>query len=102
LSEDWQGKPKNSEKTCLRATLSTTNTIRLDTGANQGRRGGKPATNHLSYGAAFENTNSVLTPNMDLKWKDVIVKLHFLEKEKLIFTVVGLRYGKSKSVPVLN
>jgi hypothetical protein len=31
----WQGKPKFSEKTC------------------PGRRGGKPATNRLSYGAAL-------------------------------------------------
>jgi hypothetical protein len=48
-NEDWQGKPKYSEKTCPNATLSTTN----PTWPNPGRRGGKPATNHLSYGMAL-------------------------------------------------
>jgi hypothetical protein len=52
-NEDWQGKPKYSEKTCPSATLSTTNSTWLDPGLNQGRRGGKPATNRLSYGATF-------------------------------------------------
>jgi hypothetical protein len=51
-NEDWQGKPKYSEKTCPSAILSTTNPTRLDPCANTGRRGGKPATNRLSYGAA--------------------------------------------------
>jgi hypothetical protein len=40
------------EKTCPSATLSTTNLTWPDPGANPGRRGGKPATNRLSYGAA--------------------------------------------------
>jgi hypothetical protein len=47
-NEDWQGKPKYFEKTCPGAILSTTN----PTWPNPGRRGGKPATNCLSYGAA--------------------------------------------------
>jgi hypothetical protein len=47
-----QGKPKYSEKTCPGATLSTTNPTWLDPGLNPGRRGGKPATNRFSYGAA--------------------------------------------------
>jgi hypothetical protein len=52
-NEDWQGKPKYSEKTCLSATLSTTNpTCRPD--ANPGRRGRKPVTNRLTYGAALK------------------------------------------------
>jgi hypothetical protein len=50
-NEDWQGKPKYSEKTCPSATLSTTNPTWPDPGLNPGRRGGKPATNRLSYGA---------------------------------------------------
>jgi hypothetical protein len=37
------------------ATLSTTNPT-LDRGLNPGRRGGKPATNRLSYGAAISQT----------------------------------------------
>jgi hypothetical protein len=52
-NEDWQGKPKYSEKTRPSATLSTTNPTRLDPVFNPGRRGGKPATNRLSYGEAF-------------------------------------------------
>jgi hypothetical protein len=51
-NEDWQGKPKYSKKTCPSATLSTTNPTWADPGSNPGRRGGKPATNCLSYGAA--------------------------------------------------
>jgi hypothetical protein len=51
-NEDWQGKPKFLEKTCPSATLSTTNPTWPDPGANPGRRGGKPATNRLSYDAA--------------------------------------------------
>jgi hypothetical protein len=48
--DEWQGKPKYSEKTCPDATLSITNPTWL----NPGRRGGKPATNRFSYGAATE------------------------------------------------
>jgi hypothetical protein len=50
-NEDWQGKPKYSEKTCPSTTLSTINPTWPDPGSNPGRRGGKPATNRLSYGA---------------------------------------------------
>jgi hypothetical protein len=42
-----QGKPKYSEKTCPSAAFSTTNPT-----CCQDRRGGKPATNRLSYGTA--------------------------------------------------
>jgi hypothetical protein len=52
-NEDWQGKPKYSEKTCPSATVSTTNPTWPDPESNPGRRGGKPATNRLSYGAAL-------------------------------------------------
>jgi hypothetical protein len=37
--------------------LSTTNPTWLDPGSNPGRRGGKPATNRLSYGAANSVSN---------------------------------------------
>jgi hypothetical protein len=47
-NKDWQGKPQYSEKTCPSPTWSTTNSTWL----NPDRRGGKPATNRLSYGAA--------------------------------------------------
>jgi hypothetical protein len=53
---NWQGKPKYSDKTCPGATLSTTNPTLPDPGSNPGRRGGKPATNRLSYGAAYNKT----------------------------------------------
>jgi hypothetical protein len=46
-----RGKPKYLEKTCPNAALSTTNPTSCPD-ANPGRRGGKPATNHLSYGTA--------------------------------------------------
>jgi hypothetical protein len=52
-NEDWQGKPKYSVKTFPSATLSTTNPKWLNPVLNLGRRGGKPATNRLSYGAAI-------------------------------------------------
>jgi hypothetical protein len=40
-NENWQGKPKYSEKTCPSATLFTTNPTWPDLGSNPGRRGGK-------------------------------------------------------------
>jgi hypothetical protein len=46
LWNEWQGKPKYSEKTCPDATWP-------DPELNPGRRGGKPATNHFSYGVAM-------------------------------------------------
>jgi hypothetical protein len=54
-NEDWQGKPKYSEKTCPSATWSTTNPTWPDPGSNPGRRGGKPATNRLSYDTAMSH-----------------------------------------------
>jgi hypothetical protein len=48
---NWQGKQKYSEETCPSAALSTTNPICCPD-ANPGRRGGKPATNRLSYDTA--------------------------------------------------
>jgi hypothetical protein len=54
-NEVWQGKLKDSEKTCPNATLSTTNPTWLDPGLNPDSHGGKPATNRLSYGAALSS-----------------------------------------------
>jgi hypothetical protein len=51
-NDNLQGKPMYSEKTCPSATLSSTNPTWPDPGSNPGRRGGKPATNRLSYGTA--------------------------------------------------
>jgi hypothetical protein len=49
----WQGKPKYSEKICPSATLSTTNPTCQTRAQTWPLRGGKPAANHLSYGAAI-------------------------------------------------
>jgi hypothetical protein len=49
---DWQGKPKYPEKRCPNAALSTINPTCCQD-ANPCRRGGKPATNRLSYGTAW-------------------------------------------------
>jgi hypothetical protein len=56
-NEDWQGKLKYSEKIWPSATMSTINPTRLGPVLNPGRRGGKPATNRLSYGAALISHN---------------------------------------------
>jgi hypothetical protein len=48
-NEDWQGKPRYSEKTCPTATLSTTNPIWLD----PVRSGVKPTTNSLNDAAVL-------------------------------------------------
>jgi hypothetical protein len=65
-NQDWQGKPKYSKKTCPSATLSTTNPTLPDPGSNPGRRGGKSATNRLSYGAA-KVFNFASTPNLEYR-----------------------------------
>jgi hypothetical protein len=53
-NENWWGKPKYSEKTHPNSTLSSINLTWLELGSNLGCRGGKPATNCLSYGTAKE------------------------------------------------
>jgi hypothetical protein len=45
--------PKYSDETCSSATLSTTSPTCPDLRSNPGRRGGKPATNRLSYGTVL-------------------------------------------------
>jgi hypothetical protein len=65
-NEDWQGKPKYSEKPFPSATLSTTNPTWPDPGSNPGRRGGKPATNRLSHGAA-KSEHLPLEPNCSVR-----------------------------------
>jgi hypothetical protein len=48
---NWEGKPKYSEKSYPSVTVSTRNHTWPDTGSNPDRRGGKPETNRMSYGA---------------------------------------------------
>jgi hypothetical protein len=57
-NENWQGKLKYSEKTCLNATLSIIHPTWPDLGLNQGRRDGKPANNYLRYDTARCSHNS--------------------------------------------
>jgi hypothetical protein len=45
-----RGKPKTRRKTCLSATLSTTNPTRIDPVVNLGLRGERSATNRVSRG----------------------------------------------------
>jgi hypothetical protein len=52
-NENWQGEPKYSKKTCRSASLFTINPTWHGLGSNPGRRGGKLATNDLSYGTAL-------------------------------------------------
>jgi hypothetical protein len=49
---EWQGKPKYWEETFPSSALSTTDPTWLQLDSNPGHRGGKPATNLLSYGTA--------------------------------------------------
>jgi hypothetical protein len=52
-NENWQAKPKYSEKTCPSSTLSTTNPTWYDLGSNPDLHCRKPATNRLSYGTGL-------------------------------------------------
>jgi hypothetical protein len=56
------------------ATLSTTNPIWSYLGSKPGRRGGKPATNSLSYGTA----------SIKLSWLVSVVHLHFQDNSPKI------------------
>jgi hypothetical protein len=57
-NENWQGKPKYSEKPCPSATVSIINPTCLDLGSTVGCRGGKPVTNPLSYDTARSSFKS--------------------------------------------
>jgi hypothetical protein len=90
-NEDWQAKPKYSEETCPSATLSTTNPTWPDPGWNPGRRGGKPATNRLSYGAAMRRlTRYQLIKNLEYSYshfdRTVIYKNDLTENVNLYWS----------------
>jgi hypothetical protein len=55
---------RTRRKTCLSATLSTTNPTWIDQGANPGLRGDRPATNHLSHGVTLPSEECV-------PWSDI-------------------------------
>jgi hypothetical protein len=84
-NEDWQGKPKYSEKTCPSATLSTTNPTWPDPGSNPGRLGGKPATNRLSYVAAIHIPYAAFyrhTISEDINFNHIaLVAKHYMAKD---------------------
>jgi hypothetical protein len=74
-NENWQGKPKYSEKTCPSATLSTTNPTWLDLGSNPGRRSDKPATNRLRYGTATNYLWGKKTDNSNSCYKSLVRRI---------------------------
>jgi hypothetical protein len=73
-NEDWQGNRSTRRRPAPGPLFSTTNPTWLDPGSNPGRRGGKPAANRLSYGAAklqhyFSNTRwERKWPNQIYRW----------------------------------
>jgi hypothetical protein len=73
------------EKTCPSATLSTTNATWPDPGSNTGRRGGKPATNRLSYGAVLQGE---LSRNIEDFY--YILAFHFINLNRLLDVVSKL------------
>jgi hypothetical protein len=62
-----RGNRSTRRKLAAVTTLYTTNPIQFDLGSNRGRCGGKPATNHLSYGIAF-----VMLQSMNWKGRGII------------------------------
>jgi hypothetical protein len=54
-NDNWQERPKYSEKTRPSATLSAINPTWPDLGSSPGCSGGKPVTNHHSYGATWQS-----------------------------------------------
>jgi hypothetical protein len=86
-NENRQGKPKYLEKICPSATLSTTNPTWLDLGSNPDRRGGKPATNRLSYGSAFQRL-SMMTIR-DCLFNITATTLHIRSRNSSVGTATG-------------
>jgi hypothetical protein len=75
---NWQGKTEVlGEKTCLSATLPTTNPTWTDLGSNPGLRGERPATNRLSHCTAPGNGFNI--PYQMIKsehfWRDLLQSL---------------------------
>jgi hypothetical protein len=61
----WPGKPKYSEKTSPKTALSPTDPTWFEQGSSPSRRGGKPATNCLSYGTAVSVSMSKVAFRFD-------------------------------------
>jgi hypothetical protein len=62
-NENWQEKPKYSEKTCP----STKNATLFELGWNLGYRGGKPAANCLNYSMAIPKCRLEINNETELK-----------------------------------
>jgi hypothetical protein len=75
-SVDWELARETEvlRKCCPSATLSTTNRPWPYSGSNPDRRGGKPTTNSLSYGAALWKvtilSKYVYTVVLEFSWRD--------------------------------
>jgi hypothetical protein len=90
-NEDWQGKPKYSEKTYSSDTLSTTNPTWHDLGSNPGRRGGNPAINRLCYGTAL---------HIGLSWYDLRkTQLKFHEHSLNILEQKNIKMSECVQIP---
>jgi hypothetical protein len=80
--------------------LSTTNPIWPDPGSNPGRRGGKPATNRLSCGAAPNTTvacnrRRVLIEEMERKLLQIWIEERAQKRLRWSFVTSRLRRCKS-------
>jgi hypothetical protein len=74
------------------ATSSTTNPTRPDLNSNSGRRGGKPATNRLSYGTACNNSNTICCDGLFMFFGTVpMVKKTLCSSSSLVPRVLDLR-----------
>jgi hypothetical protein len=74
---EWQGKQKYSEKTCLSAALCTTDPTWFDPGLNPSRRGRKPETIRLSYGTTkfhsmFRIPENVSEQHKLILWENLV------------------------------
>jgi hypothetical protein len=72
-NEDWKGKPKYWKKTCPSVTLFTSNPTLPDPGWNPDRRGGKPATDRLSYGTANTRVWFSLNTSSIIKYLSLLI-----------------------------
>jgi hypothetical protein len=97
-NKDLQGKPKYSEETCSSATLSTTSPTWPDPGWNPGRRVGKPATNRLSYGAAYKK---MMPPVVVYIVIVTPVKYVCLTASRCSVQVTGLGCNLATSFPII-
>jgi hypothetical protein len=63
------GRGKYSEKTCLSATLSTTNPNLPEPGSNPDHRGGKPATKRIPYHFEYDTLEFKRRPVFECEFK---------------------------------